>query len=276
MSAPGSSEEGFTRVSRARRSNPPTPTKKAGKQTEERFSTLEAKIAQFQARVTTIDTQLTDITTAMQTDREQAIADRALAQADRDAFREETRIARNLAETESEKAAADRITAEKTQELLCLLLKEREQDTKPVAMPHSIAQDEMTALQASPTSRQSSFPHFSTSYGGISSPVPVPNINIIDLALATANAACNQLPGHSKNKNDHLHPYMVATGKPAATDILIDDNVQDLVDSTLSFDKHNKVSPASVFLHFDPTQEFVARYTNSSSCQNTSWFYIMN
>jgi hypothetical protein len=110
----------------------------------------------------------------------------------------------------------------------------------------------MSISTAMPESTRSSsnfvFPPVFPSYGGISSPVPVPNINIIDLALATANAACNQLPGHSKNNNDHLHPYM-ATGKPAATDFLIDDNVQDL-DSTVSIDKHDEVSPASVFPRF--------------------------
>jgi hypothetical protein len=41
----------------------------------------------------------------------------------------------------------------------------------------------------------------------------------------------------------------MATVKPAATDILIDDNVQDL-DSTVSIDKHDEVSPGSVFPRF--------------------------
>jgi hypothetical protein len=63
----------------------------------------------------------------------------------------------------------------------------------------------MSISTAMPESTRSSsnfvFPPVFPSYGGISSPVPVPNINIIDLALATANAACNQLLGHSKNNS---------------------------------------------------------------------------
>jgi hypothetical protein len=131
-----------------------------------------------------------------------------------------------------------------------------EKFSKPIFSVHSTAMPESTR-----SSSNFVFPPVFPSYVGISGPVPVPNISEIELTLATANAACNQLlPGHSKNKNDHLHPYM-ATGKPAATDILIDDNIQDILDSTVSIDKHDKVSPASVFPHFStPKEEFVAPY----------------
>jgi hypothetical protein len=88
------------------------------------------------------------------------------------------------------------------------------------------------------------------SYGGISSPVPVSNISKIDLAIVTTNAACNQLLRSSKNKDDQLHPYMAA-GKPAATNILISDNVQDLlVHTTILINKHNDISHVSLFPRF--------------------------